>query len=83
MKYFTKKLLLHVIFISMIPWATRIFEKYVKPSGPLSTYLIYTPLCSFKNEMQKIGHKNLSLHKHIFIQVYVYFNNLTVLVKGN
>ena len=37
---------------------------------------------SFKNEMQKIGHGNLALHTFIFIQFYIYFNDLTDLVKG-
>ena len=42
MKYFLKKLLGHKTFRSVVSWATKdFFEKFVKPSGPPSTYLIY------------------------------------------
>ena len=40
MKYFVKKLLGHEIFRSMVPFGYEIlFEKFVKPSGPLSCIL--------------------------------------------
>ena len=40
MKYFLKKLLGHVIFRSMVSWATKMFfEKFVKPSG-LPSYIL-------------------------------------------
>ena len=42
--YFPKKLLGHEIFRSMVSWATNLFfEKFVKPSGPPPTYLMYAP----------------------------------------
>ena len=45
MKYFLKKLLGHEIFKSVVSWATKFFEKFVKPSGPSPpTYLMYAPL---------------------------------------
>ena len=46
MKFFTKKLLGHEIFSSMIPWATKYFLKnFEKPSGLIS-YIFH--ICSLK-----------------------------------
>ena len=45
MKYFLKKLLGHEIFSSMVSLSYEFFfEKFVKPSGPPPTYLMYAPL---------------------------------------
>ena len=43
MKYFLKKLLCREIFRFMVSWLRIVFEKFVKPSGPPPTYLIYAP----------------------------------------
>ena len=43
MKYFLKKLLGHEIFRSMVSWTTKFFEKFVKPSYPPPTYVMYAP----------------------------------------
>ena len=51
MKYFPKKLLAHEICSSIVVWATKFFEKFVKPLPllPLSpTYLKYAPQANFK-----------------------------------
>lgn len=42
--FISKKLLVHELFNSMCSWAEKyFFEKFVKPSNPRLTYLIYTP----------------------------------------
>ena len=49
MKYFLKKLLGHEIFRPMVSWATKcFFEKFVKPSSPSPTYLMYVSLFTEK-----------------------------------
>ena len=45
MKHFPEKLLGHEIFSFMVPWATKLFKKkFVKPSSPTPTDLMYAPL---------------------------------------
>ena len=55
MKYFAKKLLDHKVFRFMDSWATNFFfEKFVNPSSPPPTYLMYAPLLlqTFTNEQK-------------------------------
>ena len=51
MKYFPKKLLAHQICRPMVSRATNFFfEKFVKPSDPPPTYLMYGPLVTSQAE---------------------------------
>ena len=43
MKYFSKKILGHKIFRSMVSWDTNLKKENVKLSNPPPTYLIYAP----------------------------------------
>ena len=45
MKYFSKEILVHEIFRSMVPWATKYFLKNLQNSPvPPPTYIMYPPL---------------------------------------
>ena len=58
MKCFTKKLLGHEIFSSLIPWATKFFfEKFVKPSGSSSYILNVHSLSVKKSQVGILGVK--------------------------
>ena len=54
MKYFPQKLLGHEIIMSIVIWATNVFEKFVKPSGSPPLYLMYAPLPYYKDHLKEI-----------------------------